>query len=73
MYKSPGTDWNTAELIQAGGKSLHSEIQKLINYIWSKEELSEQLKESVLYCTVLYLRTKPAIKVTVVIIKEYHT
>jgi hypothetical protein len=28
-----------AELIQAGGNTLHSEIHKVINSIWNKEEL----------------------------------
>jgi hypothetical protein len=45
-YKSPGTDQIPAELIQAGENALHSEIHKLINCIWNKEELPEQWKES---------------------------
>jgi hypothetical protein len=48
-YKSPGSDQSLAELIQAGGETLWSEIHKLINSIWNKEELSAQWKES--YCT----------------------
>jgi hypothetical protein len=47
-YKSPGTDKIPAELIQAGGDILHSEIHKLINCIWNKEELPEQWKESII-------------------------
>jgi hypothetical protein len=35
-YKSPGADQIPAELIQAGGETLHSEIHKLIKSIWSK-------------------------------------
>jgi len=35
-YKSPDTDQIPAELIQAGGDTLCSEIHKLINSIWSK-------------------------------------
>jgi hypothetical protein len=31
-----------AELIQAGGKKLLFEVHKLINSIWSKEELPDQ-------------------------------
>jgi len=38
-YKSPSTDHIPAELIQAGGNILHSEIHKVIHYIWNKEEL----------------------------------
>jgi hypothetical protein len=47
-YKSPGIDQSPAELIQAGGNTLHSEIHKLINCIWNKEELPEQWKESII-------------------------
>jgi hypothetical protein len=36
-----------AELIQAGGETLHLEICKLIMLIWNKEELPHQWKESV--------------------------
>jgi hypothetical protein len=41
-YKSPGSDQIPAELIQAGGETLMSEIHKLINSIWNKEELPDQ-------------------------------
>jgi mannosyltransferase OCH1-like enzyme len=34
-------------LIQAGGETLHSVIRKLIKFIWSKEELPDQWKESI--------------------------
>jgi hypothetical protein len=47
-YKSPGTDQIPAELIQAGGNALRSEIHKLINCIWNKEELPEHWKESII-------------------------
>jgi hypothetical protein len=47
-YKSPGTDQIPAELIQAGGNTLRSEIHKLFNCIWNKEELPEQWKESII-------------------------
>jgi hypothetical protein len=47
-YKSPGTDQIPAELIHAGGNTLCSEIHKLINCIWNKEELPEQWKESII-------------------------
>jgi hypothetical protein len=45
-YKSPGVDQIPAELIQAGGETLCSEIHKLIKLIWNKEELPHQWKES---------------------------
>jgi hypothetical protein len=47
-YKSPGSGQIPAELIQAGGETLQSEIHKLINSIWSKEELPDQWKESII-------------------------
>jgi hypothetical protein len=46
-YKSPGSDQIPAELIQAGGKILHSEIHKRIMFIWNTEELLHQRKESI--------------------------
>jgi hypothetical protein len=46
-HKSPGSDRILAELIQAGGETLYSEIHKLINSIWSNEELPDQWKESI--------------------------
>jgi hypothetical protein len=46
--KSPRIDQILAELIQAGGNTLCSEIHKLIDCIWNKEELSEQWKECII-------------------------
>jgi hypothetical protein len=46
-HKSPGADQITAEMIQAGGETLHFEIHKLIKLIWNKEELPHQWKESI--------------------------
>jgi hypothetical protein len=46
-YKSPGVDQIPAELIQAEGETLHSEIHKLIKLIWNKEELPHQWEESI--------------------------
>jgi hypothetical protein len=47
-HNLPGSDQILAELIQAGGEILWSEIHKLINSISSKEELPDQWKESVI-------------------------
>jgi hypothetical protein len=46
-YKSPGVDQIPAELIQAGGETLHSEIHKLIKLLWYNEELPHQWKQSI--------------------------
>jgi hypothetical protein len=47
-HKSSGIDQIPAEVIKAGGTTIHSEIHKLINSIWNKEELPEQWKESII-------------------------
>jgi hypothetical protein len=36
--KSPGTDQNLPELVQAGGNALCCEIHKHSNSIWNKEK-----------------------------------
>jgi hypothetical protein len=46
-YKSPGVDQMPAELVQAGGETLRSEVHKPIKLIWNKEELPHQSKESI--------------------------
>jgi hypothetical protein len=46
-YKSPGSDQIPAEFIQAEGEILLSEIHKLINSVWNKEELPDKWKESI--------------------------
>jgi hypothetical protein len=45
----PGIDQISPELIQAGGDTLGSEIHKLINSVWSKEELPQQWKDIILW------------------------
>jgi hypothetical protein len=47
-YKSPGIDQIPAELIQAGGDTSCSEIQKLVSFIWNKKEFPDQWKESII-------------------------
>jgi hypothetical protein len=46
--KAPGSDQIPAELTQAGGETLHSEIHKRIMLIWNKEKLPHQWKESII-------------------------
>jgi hypothetical protein len=45
-YESPGSDQIPTVLIQAGGETLRSEIHKLDESIWNKEEVPDQRKES---------------------------
>jgi hypothetical protein len=48
IHKSPGIDQIPAELTKAGGRTVRSEIHKLNNLIWNKEELCEDWKESII-------------------------
>jgi hypothetical protein len=41
-YISPGSDKILAELNQASSEALRSEIRKLINSNWNKEQLTDQ-------------------------------
>jgi hypothetical protein len=47
-YKLQGTYAIPAELIQAGGGTLHSEIYKFINSVWNMKELLEQWKKPII-------------------------
>ena len=47
-HKSLGIDQMPAELIKAGGRTIHCEINELIIAIWNKEELTEDWKESII-------------------------
>jgi hypothetical protein len=44
-YKSPGSNQILAELTRAGGETLLSAINKLINSVLNKEDLADQWKE----------------------------
>ena len=44
-HKSLGIDQIPADLIKAGGKTPHSEFQKLINSVRKEEEMPEDWKE----------------------------
>jgi hypothetical protein len=45
--KPPGIDQIPAELMKAGGGTIHVEIHKLIISIWNKNKLPEEWKESI--------------------------
>jgi len=47
-HKSPGVDQIPAELINAGGGTIHCEIHKLVISIWNKEELPDKWKELII-------------------------
>jgi hypothetical protein len=47
-FKSPGSDYIPAELIQAGGEILRSKVHKLVNSIWNTEKLPDQWNESII-------------------------
>jgi hypothetical protein len=57
-----------AELIQAGGETLHYESHKLFKLIWNKKELPHQWKES-----AVGLLTTRAIKLTAYHCCQLHT
>ena len=44
--QSPGIDQILAEMVKAGGGTIHSNIHKHIHSVWKKEELPQQCKES---------------------------
>jgi hypothetical protein len=52
-YKSLSVHQILALSIQAGGRTLHSEIHKLRNSAWNKEELLQLWKESIIVGTYL--------------------
>ena len=62
-HKSPGVDQIPAEWIEA----IRSEIHKLINSIWNKEELPEEWMES-----IIVLMYKKGDKTDVVFIGALH-
>jgi len=47
-HKSPGTDQIPAELIKTGGRAIRSYINKIVIYVWNKEELTEECKELII-------------------------
>ena len=47
-HKSPSIDQIPTELVKAGSRTIQSEIHKLNNSIWNKEEWPEGWKESII-------------------------
>jgi hypothetical protein len=42
IHKSPGIDQIPAQMIKAGGRTNLSQIHKLLNSMWNKQELPEE-------------------------------
>jgi hypothetical protein len=63
-HKLPDIDQIPAKLIKVGGRKISYEIHNLIIYIWHKEELPEDWKESIIL--LIYIQR------IVVIIDVYH-
>ena len=66
--KSPGIDQIPAKLIKAGGRTIRSEIHKLIISIWNKDKLPQKWKESI----IVPVYKKGDKKQIVIIIGPYH-
>ena len=64
-YKPSSIDQIPAELIQ---QAVGSEIHEIINYVWKKEKLPEQWKESIIVPIC-----KKGDKQTAAIIEAYHS
>jgi hypothetical protein len=45
MHRLPGTEQTLAERIKVIGRILRSEIHKLMNSIWKKEEFRDECKD----------------------------
>jgi len=46
-HKSPSNDQIPAELIKTGGRKIRYEIHKIVIFVYNKEELTEECKESI--------------------------
>jgi hypothetical protein len=64
-YKSPGVDQVAAELIQAGGETLRSEIRNLYSWCGTRKNSLSSGKSQ------LYLFIKRVVKLTLVIVEAY--
>jgi len=42
IHKSPGIDQIPAQMIKAGGRTNLSQIHKLLNSVWNRQELPEE-------------------------------
>jgi hypothetical protein len=66
-YNSSGSDQISAELMQVGGETLVSVIQKLSNSIWNKKKIPDRWKES-----IIVPLHKNGDKLTIIIVMGYH-
>jgi len=66
-HKSPGIDQIPEKLIKAGGRTIRSEIHKLITSIWNKENCLRSARNRSLNISI-----RGAIKHILVIIGAYH-
>jgi hypothetical protein len=64
-HKLPNIDQIQAEFITARGRTIHSEIHKVVHSIWDKKGLSTRWKES------MYLLIRRVTKQTIVITEAY--
>jgi len=51
-HRLPSVDKIPAELIKVGGRTIHSEVHKLINSVWNKKGLPENWKSPSLYLSI---------------------
>jgi hypothetical protein len=47
VYRSPGSDRITAEMIQGTDGKVVFAMQELVNFLWTKEELPDERKLSI--------------------------
>ena len=55
-YRFPGFDQVSEKLIQAGGRTVHSEIHEFINAIWKKEEFPYIGRSQSLYLFIIRVK-----------------
>ena len=66
-HTSPGIDHIPAKMMEAGGRTIRSEIHELIISVWNKEELPEEWMMSIIL--PIFMKVD---KQDLVIIEAYH-